>query len=71
MHTLETQFTRFHYNSDLSGDVLIQRLSPIGEKFEQVEFSVNGQCLLDLVAEYIRSQRIAKIEEMEIEELLQ
>ena len=54
--------TNFHYNSDLSGDVII--ISG-GE-----EITIAGSDILGLIAEFIREQEIEKIEQMTVNELI-
>ena len=48
------QVVRFHYNSDLSGDVTIGK----GEK----TFTIPANALLQFVANFIRDEKIARIE---------
>lgn len=56
--------TDFIFNSDLSGDVIISR--------NGVEFSVPGEDLLEFVAyNYLLSKRIAELEDMDWEQLLE
>lgn len=55
--------TGFNYNSDLSGDVYIRVR---GAK----EVAVPGYALLAFIAEYVRSERIAALEQAGVEELL-
>lgn len=64
MHTFTSNKTIFHYNSDMSGDVVI--LTP-----EKIEFRVDGRSILEFVAEYVRGQRIRRIENQEVDELLE
>lgn len=63
MHTLNApKGTRFHYNSDLSGNVIV--MTPEGE------FHVPGDDLLAFVADYVREERIARLEQASAAELL-
>ena len=54
----------FHYYSNLSGKVTI---IPIGT---EIEIEIDGQDVLDLVAEIVRSKKIGDIEDMETNEIL-
>lgn len=58
VHTLITGFHKFHYNSDLSGQVLIARTS--GDQEEA--YRVNGRELVAFVAEWVRRKKIEEIE---------
>lgn len=68
MHTYVSQFCPvmtavvFNYNADTSGEVLIR----CGDK----EIAIPGRSLMDFVADVVRHQRIAAIENMTTEELL-
>lgn len=64
MRTLETGHFRFHFNSDLSGQVEIQRRST-GESI-----SVPGHELVAFVASWVRDSRMAIVEGMTTAELL-
>lgn len=59
MHTFQKDNVVFNYNSDLSGDVIISRTD------ENIGVRIDGQILLDFVADYVLSQKIAKLEDME------
>jgi hypothetical protein len=63
MHTAELKSARFHYNSDLSGKVIITTVD--GDSIE-----VDGNDILSFVAEFIRMERIDKIEQLTTDELL-
>ena len=72
MHTFKRGGVTISYNSDLSGSVLFTtdtwvRCDATGHR---VEVHVPGQVLLDFVAEHIRQERIAKLEQMTTDELL-
>lgn len=60
-----TDFTHFVFNSDLSGDVTISRQGD-----ESRELKVPGKHLLQFVANYVRWQKIAVIEQAEDDEIL-
>ena len=62
MRTVVTEETKFHFNSDLSGEVTIQN--------KHGEFQVSGPDLLTFAAEHVRSQRIARLERLGTSELL-
>lgn len=64
MHTFHGKKTRIHYNSDMSGNIIIQH------KDYELELSVLGEDILDFVAEYVRSQKISKLEQMDSKKLL-
>jgi len=63
MHT-----TAFHYNSDFSRDVLIDRRDSQGNLVSQSE--VPACHILEFVAEYVRSQRISNLENQTVQQLL-
>ncbi len=62
MKSFHAQGATIHYNSDLSGDVIIQRGA--------LRVDVPGRMLLDLVAQYIVDERIAQLEQASTEEIL-
>ncbi len=64
MHTYESGTTRFHFNSDLSGDVEI-----INTKTDQ-HLTVPGDDLLAFVANYVINAKITELESMEPLEVL-
>lgn len=64
MHTYNGNSCRIHYNSDMSGKVCIN------SKKSDKEITVDAQDILDFVANYVRSKRIARIEKMETETIL-
>ncbi len=64
MHTLTTaRGTTFHYNSDLSGDVII--VSP-----GYMDTTVPAICLLEFVADYVRGEKIAALEQATTRQIL-
>jgi hypothetical protein len=66
VHTIITGFHTFHYNSDLSGQVLITRTSGNQEE----AYRVNGSELVAFVAEWVRRKKIAEIESQDAAEIL-
>lgn len=56
----------FHYNSDLSGEVIIIK----GGGRNEQHLKVDPQALFDFVAEYIRRRHIARMERATTDELL-
>lgn len=64
MHTFDGKSCRIHFNSDMSGEIHIV------EKDSDKEIEVDGQDILDFVANYVRSERISKLEQMETKEIL-
>lgn len=64
MHTFNGKKTRIHYNSDMSENIIIQH------KDYELELSVLGEDILDFVTEYVRSQKISKLEQMDSKEIL-
>ena len=63
MQTLMLDEYCFNFYSDLSGDVLITKCG--GETM-----TVPGSVLKEVVAEYVRAERIARLEQMGADELL-
>lgn len=53
--------TIINYNSDLSGDITIQ-VKDVSTKTLMEEARVDGRTILKFVAEYVRNQKIAKLE---------
>lgn len=58
----------FHHNSDLSGNVHIASSSQDG--FLNMEFSIPGRALLEFIASYVATQRIAALEQVTPESIL-
>lgn len=54
--------TRFHFNSDMSGDVIVQN--------NYGEFRVSGFAIMDLAAHIVRRVKISAIEDASDEEIL-
>lgn len=65
MHTFDGKSCRIHFNSDMSGDIHIV------EKDSDEEIKVEGQDILDFVANYVRRERISKLEQMETKDILE
>lgn len=65
MHTYESNGFLFHHNSDMNGDVIIVNKNN-GEELE-----VDGEAILDFVANYIRNEKIAKLENSTNKEILE
>lgn len=64
MHTFEGKSCRIHFNSDMSGDIHIV------EKNSDKEIKVDGQDILDFVTNYVRIEKISKLEQMETKDIL-
>lgn len=64
MYTFEGKSCRIHHNSDMSGEV------HICDKNSGKELKVEAQDILDFVAEYIRSERIGRLEQMSTDSIL-
>ena len=64
MHTFTGEQTRIHYNSDLSGDCDIINIDT-GQST-----TVPCEDILEFVAEYVRRQKISKLEQMETKDVL-
>lgn len=64
MHTFNGKKTTIHYNSDMSGDCVI-----FNKETEQ-KVEVSCEDILEFVAEYVRSQKIGKLEQMGSKEIL-
>ena len=64
MHTFEGKSCRIHHNSDMSGEV------HICDKNSDDELKVEAQDILDFVANYIRAERIEKLEQMNADSIL-
>jgi hypothetical protein len=61
MHTFESNGILFHYNSDLSGGVLMGG-AEISESIGVPLAAVPAQAILDFVAEHVRRCKIAEVE---------
>lgn len=79
-HTFRSDKVRFIANSDLSGDVTIripkpdvEAADPTRENFfedECVSITIPGEALISFVADLMRSKKMAKIEQLTDEEIL-
>ena len=61
MHSSKINKTKFHYNSDMSGEVIIMVNSQ--------EIKVEGNDLIEFVLDRLRDEKIYKLEDMETEDL--
>ena len=65
MHTFNGKETIIHYDSDVAtGKVIIRN------KHYDLELSVSGEDIIDFVAEYVREEKIGKLEQMNSKEVL-
>lgn len=64
MHTFSGESCRIHYDSDMSGEIYICN------KNSGKELGVKAQDILDFVANYVRRQRIAELENIGTEDIL-
>lgn len=64
MHTFDGNSCNIHYNSDFSGEVIICN------KNDSTEVHVDTQDLIDFVAEYVRSKRVNRLENMDSDDIL-
>lgn len=64
MHTFNGDSCNIHYNGDFSGEAIIYN------KNNNTEVRVDTQDLIDFVAEYVRSDKISKFENMDSDEIL-
>lgn len=62
MHTANCGKVRFHYSSDLSGNVIIQLVDN--------ELEVPGKALLDFIGGWVAARRISQLEYMEPQDVL-
>lgn len=65
MHTYESNGYLFHYNSDMSGDVIIVN------KDNEEELEVNGEAMLNFVANHIKNEKISRLENITTKEILE
>lgn len=61
MHSSKINETQFHYNSDMSGEIVIM----VGDQ----EIRVKGYDLIEFVLDRLREKKIGQLEQMEIEDL--
>lgn len=64
MHTFDGSKTRFHFNSDMSGDC------EIIEKESGRSMKVPCEDILDFVANYVRNEKIGKLEQINTNDIL-
>ena len=64
MHTFNGKKSAIHFNSDMSGECII-----FNKETEQ-EVKVPCEDILEFVADYVRSQKISKLEQMETKDIL-
>ena len=64
MQTFHGKEITIHYNSDMSGNCQII------DRKTNTEIAVPCEDLIDFVAEYVRHQKIGKLEQMDSKELL-
>lgn len=64
MRTFNVKKTTIHYNSDMSGNCII-----FNNETEQ-EVEVPCEDILDFVANYVRSQKIGKLEQIDSKKIL-
>lgn len=64
MHSFNGNKTTVHYNSDMSGDCVI-----FNKETEQ-EVEVPCEDILEFIADYVRSQKIGKLEQMDSKKIL-
>lgn len=64
MRTFNGKKTTIHYNSDMSGNCII-----FNKETEQ-EVEVPCEDILDFVADYVRSQKIGKLEQIDSKKIL-
>ncbi|WP_346961338.1 hypothetical protein [Clostridium sp.] len=62
MHTFKGKSCTIHYNSDLSGEIYINK--------DGNEVKVDGRDLLNFVANHVRSTQISKLEQQTTDEIL-
>ena len=63
MHTFNGKSCTIHYNSDFSGEARIYN------KNDHTEIRIDSQDLINFVAEYVRSKRIGRLENMDSDEI--
>ena len=66
MHTFEGKEHKFHYNPDMSGDVIVNCPDVDGNS---VVVAINGEDILDFVAHYIVEREVSKFAHMTTDEV--
>ena len=61
MHSSKINKTQFHYNSDMSGEVIIM--------VNDQEVRVEGNDLIEFVLDRLRDEKIGQLEDMETDDL--
>ena len=64
MHTFNGESCTIHYNSDMSGEVIIN------SKTINKAIEIEAKDILDFVADYIRREKISTFENMSTTEIL-
>lgn len=64
MHSFDGKSCIIHHNGDFSGESIIY------VRNMDTDFCVDTQDLIDFVAEYVRSNKICKLENMDSDEIL-
>lgn len=64
------QGTRFHNNSDLSGDVIATVRPYDSRDGTQITVRIPGEDIKSLVAQYVRLEKITRLEDMDDDEVL-
>lgn len=63
MYSFNGESCTIHYNSDFSGETIIYN------KNDDTEIRVNSQDLINFVAEYVRSKKVSRLENMNSDEI--
>lgn len=63
MHSFNGKSCTIHYNGDFSGEVIVCN------KNDNTEVHVDTQDLIDFVAEYVRSKKVDRLENMNSDEI--
>ncbi len=66
MHSVDVDNYTFHFNSDMSGDVIVHYTSDKGKE----TFEIPGSVILRFLAEFLRRERITQVENMSDDEIL-
>lgn len=64
MHSFNGKSCAIHYNGDFSGEVIICN------KNDNTEMRVESDDLINFVAEYVRSKRVRRLENMDSDDIL-
>ena len=63
MHTFDGKSCRINFNSDMSGEIEIR------EKETNNMVKINGQDIMDFVANYIRDKKMSELEQANTNEI--